>query len=277
MASIPPLPTPTMSAPTGVELLEAIWRETGGHTEPNRAEATSPTGGHLPSDVLRDCPAGALCRIFDGGAARESVLNGGLTGAGLIVAAPSACPLTWAGVPERPHEWSVHGFIVADDARSPAHHLCGFADAVRSLRIFIFSPNAKPNLARGDESPCGGHRVFSAALREKPFSVDLPADEQVLSPSGGWTRFNHRACSLCGGAYPGMTPARCRTLRRDTRRQHAGPLALSCRLFGSPGTSSSSWKPPTVTRTATTRMPELWCVGRQRPGGRSAGVGGGKG
>lgn len=218
------MPTPTMLAPTGVQLLVAIWRVTGGYTEPKGAEATSPTGGHLPSDVPRNCLAGALCRTFDGGAARECVLNGGLTGAGPVVDGSSACPLTCAGMPARPHGWSVHRFTVADDLRCLADHPCGLADAIRSFRIFVYSPNAKPNLARGDESPCGGHRVGSAALREKPFPVDLPADEQVLSPSGGWTRCNHQACSLCGGAYPGMTAG---------QMPHASPgyTTATCRAF----------------------------------------------
>jgi hypothetical protein len=198
------MPTLTMLAPTGVQLLVAIWRVTGGYAEPKGAEAISPTGGHLPGDVPRNCLAGALCRTFDGGAARECVLNGGLTGAGPVVDGSSACPLTWAGMPARPHGWSVHRFTVADDLRCLADHPCSLADAIRSFRIFVYSPHAKPNFARTDESPCSGHRVGSAALREKPFSVDLPAGEQALSPSGGRTRYNRRACSLGGGAYPGM-------------------------------------------------------------------------
>ncbi len=271
------MPTLTMLAPTGVQLLVAIWRVTGGYAEPKGAEAISPTGGHLPGDVPRNCLAGALCRTFDGGAARECVLNGGLTGAGPVVDGSSACPLTWTGMPARPHGWSVHRFTVADDLRCLADHPCSLADAIRSFRIFVYSPHAKPNFARTDESPCSGHRVGSAALREKPFSVDLPAGEQALSPSGGRTRYNRRGCSLGGGAYPGMAAGQMPTLRRNTRRQHAGTVALSCWLFGSLGTSSSSWVPPAVTRTATTKLPELWYVGRQQPGRRSAGVGGGNG
>lgn len=219
------MPTPTMLAPTGGQLLAGSLREAGDYTEPKRAEATSPTGGHLPSNVSRNYPAGALCRTFNGDGARESVLNDGLTGAGSIVDASSACPLTTARTPARPHGWSVRGFTVADGLRRLADHPCRLADTIRSFRIFVFSPHQKLNSTRGDESPCGGHRVGSAALGEGPFSVDLPADEQELSPSGRWTRYNHRTCSLCGGAYPGVTAG---------QMPHASPgyTTATCRACG---------------------------------------------
>lgn len=224
--------TPTMWAATGIPVSPATWPEAGGCTEPGRVEAASRTDGFLPSDALASSPTGLLCRTLNAGGARDSMLDRGLTGAGLMVDGLSDRPLTWAGMPARPHGWSAHGLNVADDLQHPSNNPCGFADAVRSVRIFIFSPRAELSFVAGDGSPCGGHRVGPAAFPGKPFPVAFTADRQALSFSDAGTAkppilpvMRRLYASMVAGqmphAIPGFTTPTCRacdTLLLPTRQ-----------------------------------------------------------